>query len=390
MKKSLFMAGLMSLAMVALVGCNKENNAPSADGAEATVSVRVQGAAMRAYVSGNDKADQKIHSLAAMVYNGEVQEAYKAVNAEATEITEIQCTAGDRKLVVVANFGDIDLKGKTLTDLNEMTLTLDEKQQDPAKKMHLMTSDITEVQIKAGKNKYGYNEDGALSKQPLKISHVHAGMELKSVEVKFNEAFAAKYQINLENEETELIGLIVKKQSKIFGMTGELAFGNEFVFGQEHKGKNENKYTPDTNYTEEASLMMRYKKNQENAGFYILENDSEEHPTILTLKTPLLDKSTGAVVAGDALTQAKNAGYCDDKGFTYYPVLVNWEKKGYTYGADDKNTRNIIERNHKYQTTMNITGPGTNEPEKPVDEPATLEVTVKVAPWVLVAQNVEW
>lgn len=384
------MAGLMSLAMVALVGCNKENNAPSADGAEATVSIKLQGAAMRAYVSGNDKADQKIHSLAAMVYNGEVQEAYKAVNAEATEITEIQCTAGDRKLVVVANFGDIDLKGKTLTDLNEMTLTLDEKQQDPAKKMHLMTSDITEVQIKAGKNKYGYNEDGALSKQPLKISHVHAGMELKSVEVKFNEAFAAKYQINLENEETELIGLIVKKQSKIFGMTGELAFGNEFVFGQEHKGKNENKYTPDTNYTEEASLMMRYKKNQENAGFYILENDSEEHPTILTLKTPLLDKDGKKITENvEAFKIAKDARFCDDKGFTYYPVLVNWKKDRYSYD-NGYNAENKIVRNHKYAITMTITGPGTSEPEEPVDEPATLDVTITVAPWVLVTQNVEW
>lgn len=390
------MAGLMSLAMVALVGCNKENNAPSADGAEATVSIKLQGAQMRAatYEPGKGEDDMKVYSLAAMVYKGDVQEAIKEVKEDVREITGIECTAGDRKLVVVANYGDLNLKGMTLSELEKQTLKLAKEQQNPQSGLHMMTSDVVGVTIKAGVNVYGKKTDDTKDHEigdgePLMITHVHAGMEFAKVTVAFKEPFASKYSVEL-TKDTKIIGLIVKGQSKIFGkpLYDETA---GFLYGEEHKSDAANKYTPDANYELGEGLIKDFiNETTKDAGFYILENKSDKNPTILTLKTPLLDKSTGAVVAGDALTQAKNAGYCDDKGFTYYPVLVNWEKKGYTYGADDKNTRNIIERNHKYQITMNITGPGTNEPEKPVDEPATLEVTVKVAPWVLVAQNVEW
>lgn len=388
------MAGLMSLAMVALVGCNKENNAPSADGAKATVSVRVQGAAMRAnaYEQGAGDADKKIYTLAAMVYNGDVQEAYKAAGEGATEITEILCTAGPRKLVVVANFGTEKLEGLSLTELQNKVLTLNEAQQNPENKLHMMTSDITSVNIKAGKNHYGKTGDGnVLSEEALEITHVHAGMELTKVDVKFNDAFAAKYAIDLAKD-TKLIGLIVKQESKIFG--NPLAHGTKFVYGEQHFGVTEDKYTPEAGftYTEEKSLSIDFDgSNYAAAGFYILENNDEKHPTILTIKTPLIDQSTDKIIEGEALKTAQAAGYCDENGYTYYPVLVNFEKANYKYeGAGKDQKRNVIERNHKYQISMNITGPGTNQPEDPTNEPATLDVTITVAPWVLVTQNVQW
>ena len=391
------MAGLMSLAMVALVGCNKENNAPSADGAEATVSVRVQGAATRAnaYEPGAGKNDMNIYTLAAMVYNGDVQEAYKTAEKGATEITDIQCTAGRRQLVVVANFGAMKLEGITLSKLKEMQIELNADQQNPEKMLHLMTSEVTNVDIKAGKNKYGYDEEGALSKQPLKITHVHAGMELKEVTTAFKEPFKSQYSIKLDGEGTELIGLIVKKQSKIFGES--LVFGDSFIYGENHFGKSDKKYTPEVTpenpnlYTEEKSLKINFDgKDYSQAGFYILENDSKKHPTILTIKTKLLDNA-GQELTEDAKNKAFEAGYCDVEGFTYYPVLVNWDKKGYTYtgdGADED--RNAIKRNRKYSITLTITGPGTNQPEEPTNEPATLDVKIEVAKWIPVAQNVEW
>lgn len=389
------MAGLMSLAMVALVGCNKENNAPSADGAEATVSIKLQGAQMRAatYEPGKGDADKKIYTLAAMVYNGDVQEAYKAADADATEITDIRCTAGDRKLVVVANFGTEKLEGLSLTELQAKTLELATAQQNPESKLHMMTSEVQGVVIAAGKNVYGKktddpNDNEINAEKPLMITHVHAGMEFQKITVDFKSTFAAKYSINLE-EQTKIIGLIVKKQSKIFG--NPLAFGDKFVYGEEHFGISDKKYTPaKENYTEEVSLMKPFLKDDyTSAGFYILENNSDKHPTILTLKTPLLD-NTGKALEGTAKDQAIAAGYCDEEGFTYYPVLVNWTKDGYTYVEGDNNKRNVIERNHKYQISMNITGPGTNQPEDPTNEPATLDVTITVAPWVLVTQNVQW
>ncbi len=391
MKKSLFMAGLMSLAMFTLVGCNKEQNGPAEEGAPATVSIKLQGVAMRAYETDQGTADKKVYTLAAMVYNGNVQEAYKAAAAEEQlEIKDIPCTAGARKLVVVANFGTEDLKGLTLTELQAKTLDLTADHQDPTKKLHMMTSEVTDVTIVAGKNLYGSTGTGnVLSTAPLKITHVHAGMEFKAVTVNLKEAFAAKYSLDL-TQNTSIIGLIVKGQSKIFG--DPLANANtKYFYGEDHKSTAVNAYTP-ADYDEMTALKKEFTVNPAtaltDAGFYILENNNQNHPTILCLKTKLLD-NTGQDLAGDALATAKAAGYCDDNGFTYYPVLINWDLANYSYANGVTAGKKIV-RNNKYQITLNITGPGTDQPEEPVDEPATLDVTVEVTPWVLVGQTVNW
>ncbi|MDD7438076.1 MAG: fimbrial protein [Bacteroidales bacterium] len=391
MKKSLFMAGLMSLAMFTLVGCNKEQNGPAEEGAPATVSIKLQGAAMRAYEPGEGNADKKVYTLAAMVYNGNVQEAYKAAEAEEQlEIKDIPCTAGARKLVVVANFGSENLKGLTLTELQAKTLDLVAAHQDAASKLHMMTSEVIGVTIVAGKNLYGSTGTGhELSADPLKITHVHAGMEFKAVTVNLKDAFKAKYSLDL-TKNTSIIGLIVKGQSKIFG--DPLANANtKYFYGENHKSTAVNAYTP-ADYDEMTALKKEFTVNPTttltDAGFYILENNNQNHPTILCLKTKLLDKD-GQDLAGDALDTAKAAGYCDAEGFTYYPVLVNWDLKNYVYDGGATAGKKIV-RNNKYQITLNITGPGTNKPEEPVDEPATLDVTVEVTSWELVGQTVKW
>lgn len=395
MKKSLFMAGLMSLAMFTLVGCNKEQNGPAEEGAPATVSIKLQGAAMRAYETGEGNADKKVYTLAAMVYNGEVQEAYKAATAEGQlEIADVPCTTGNRKLVVVANFGSENLKGLSLTDLQAKTLDLVAGHQNADSKLHMMTSEVKDVTIKAGKNFYGKPAgagENVLSADPLKITHVHAGMEFKRVNVNFNEAFAAKYSIKLDDPDTKIMGLIVKGQSKIFGTPLTTGTADKFFYGEDHKSDETNAYTPKVpaTYEEMAELLKSFNgTDYADAGFYILENDKENNPTILCLKTKLFDNA-GTPLAGQALTDAKAAGYCDDNGFTYYPVLVNWDLKNYAYDGGATAGKKIV-RNNKYQITLNITGPGTNQPEEPVDEPATLGVTVEVTPWVLVGQTVNW
>lgn len=386
------MAGLMSLAMVALVGCNKENNAPSADGAEATVSIKLQGAQMRAatYEPGKGEDDMKVYTLAAMVYNGENQEGYKtAEKAEDLSVNGIRCTAGKRQLVVVANFGKENLQGLTLTQLQDKVLKLSADQQNPQSMLHMMTSEVTEVDIKAGANFYGIEGEGnVVNKDPLMITHVHAGVELTNVSVNFDQAFSAKYSINLKKN-TQIIGLIVKGQSKIFGQS--LVFGENYLYGEQNFGETDKKYTPAEDKYKEAGYLKKSFDGEDysQSGFYILENNALKHPTILAIKTKLLDKD-GKDLTKEAIEEAKKAGYCNDKGETYYPVLVNWEKQGYTYTDAGKNKRNVIERNHKYLISLIITGPGTNEPEDPTNEPATLSVNVKVAEWLLVHQFVKW
>ena len=124
-------------------------------------------------------------------------------------------------------------------------------------------------------------------------------------------------------------------------------------------------------------------------GFYVLENSSAEHPTILCLKGKLT-QADGSDLTADQAQQAVEAGWIvsTTDHSTYYPVLVNWAKDGYTFeGTTDKNG---IVRNNKYEIALTITGPGTNSPEDPTQEKANLDVKCVVTPWVIVKQNVVW
>ena len=129
---------------------------------------------------------------------------------------------------------------------------------------------------------------------------------------------------------------------------------------------------------------------QERKGFYILENNSAEHPTILCLKATLT-QADGSDLTADQAQQAVEAGWIvsTTDHSTYYPVLVNWAKDGYTY-ADGHTAKNAIVRNNKYEISLTITGPGTNSPEDPTQEKANLDVKCVVTPSVIVKQNVVW
>ena len=392
MKSKLFLLSLVALTF-AFTACNKNQDEPQSE-TDATISVAVKSAGLRAYEDGEGNEDMKVQKLAVMVYQGSAQVAYKeAAEAGSLEVKDIETTAGTKTLLVVANFAGTTFQGKSLNEALAMTHELAADDQDPAKGKHMLTSEATTVTLQKGKNYYGY-EAGADNRisvgKPMQLKHIHAGMSFTSVKVDFTDAYKALYGVKFDDG--AIMALIAKKQSNVFGASLVNADPN-YLYGEQHFGKADNKYTPaEDNYKEMAELKMDISEISEEMtgkGFYVLENNSAEHPTILCIKGELTQADGTALTAAQA-KEAVAAGWIvsETDHSTFYPVLVNWEKDGYTFtGTTDKNG---IVRNNKYEISLTITGPGTNSPEDPTQEKANLDVKCVVTPWNIVKQNVVW
>lgn len=393
MKSKLFLLSLVALTL-AFTACNKNQDEPQQSETDATISVAVKSADLRAYEDGAGNEDKKVQKLAVMVYQGDAQVAYKEADvASSLEVTKIQTTAGAKTLVVVANYANQNLKGLSLTKVKALTHTLSADDQDPTKGTFMLTAEPVSVNLQKGNNYYGYADgDGnRLSiDKPIELQHIHAGMALTNLTVKFAESYAKLYSVKFD--EGQLIALIAKAQSNVFGESLVNTDANYF-YGEKHFGTQPNAYTPaEANYNEMAELKMALTETgeQERKGFYVLENSSAEHPTILCLKATLT-QADGSDLTADQAQQAVEAGWIvsTTDHSTYYPVLVNWAKDGYTYEGGHT-AKNAIERNNKYEIALTITGPGTNSPEDPTAETANLDVKCTVLPWVIVKQNVVW
>lgn len=395
MKSKFFLLSLVALAL-AFTACNKNQDEPLQSETDATISVAVKSADLRAYEDGAGDADMKVQKLAVMVYQGEAQVAYKeADQAGSLEVKDIETTSGAKTLVVVANFANQNLKGLSLDKVKALTHTLSADDQDPNKGTFILTAEPVSVTLNKGKNYYGYaaGDGNLISKdKPIELKHIHAGMSLTSVTVAFAEPYAALYGVKFDKK-GQLIALIAKAQSNVFGEPFANADPNYF-YGVKLFGKTDGKYTPaEANYKEMAELKMDLTEvgtKMKGKGFYVLENNSAKHPTILCLKGELT-QADGTALTAEQAAQAVEAGWivsAEDHS-TYYPVLVNWAKDGYTYEGGHT-AKNAIERNNKYEIALTITGPGTNSPEDPTAEKANLDVKCEVLPWVIVKQNVSW
>ena len=392
MKSKLFLLSLVALTL-AFTACNKNQDEPQQSETDATISVAVKSADLRAYEDGAGNEDKKVQKLAVMVYQGQAQVAYKeAATAGDLEVKDIETTAGAKTLVVVANFANQNLKGLSLEKVKALTHTLSADDQDPTKGTFMLTAEPVSVTLQKGNNYYGYaaGDGNRISEdKPIELQHIHAGMALTNLTVKFAESYAKLYSVKFD--EGQLIALIAKAQSNVFGKPLVNTDANYF-YGVKLFGKTDAKYTPAAaNYKEMAELKMDLKETgeQERKGFYILENNSAEHPTILCLKGTLT-QADGSELTADQAQQAVEAGWIvsTTDHSTYYPVLVNWAKDGYTFTGTDEH--NGIVRNNKYEIALTIPGPGTNSPEDPTQEKANLDVMCKVLPWVIVKQTVVW
>lgn len=116
MKSKLFLLSLVALTL-AFTACNKNQDEPQQSETDATISVAVKSADLRAYEDGAGDEDMKVQKLAVMVYQGEAQVAYKeADQAGSLEVTKIQTTSGAKTLVVVANYANENLQGLSNQD----------------------------------------------------------------------------------------------------------------------------------------------------------------------------------------------------------------------------------------------------------------------------------
>lgn len=384
MKKTKFF--LLGLATLAMTACNKDNEAEPVTEGNATISVVLKTSnPNRAF--GEDES--KVAKLTVMVYNGEQQEAIESVE-NATKVENIKCSAGQRTLVVMANTGEMKLAGKTLAEVKALTTELTAENQGAAGL--IMTAEPVVVTLVAGNNYYGYDgtQGGNQISQntPLEIKRVHARMAFTEIKVQMSPSYVNKYNFAPEN----IYALVAKKESNLFGAS--LANSNDAYLTGSLTDFN-GTYSP-ANYTHVDWLGRDYTEPSNNApqGFYVLESTYAQNaglrPTILCVKGKLT-KHDGAPLSPEEMTAAFNAGWivADNDPTTYYPVLVNFNSNNYTYD-NGYTPKNKIERNHKYDIKLTITGPGTNNPENPITESAHLNVKCTVAEWVLVGQNATW
>lgn len=392
MKAKVLMTGLISLALM-VVGCKNNKEVEPKEKGNAKVSVVVAGNAsgMRAY--GDEDGEKHIEKLTAIVYKGEVQEAFKEGEPGVAEVKNIECTAGNRTLVVLANVpASMDLVGKTKTELKQMTYDLAEDDKTHGKL--LMTSEFKDITLKAGNNYYGYdNSVGTPEEQiavdaPLQIKRVHAAIAFEGVKVQFKPEYK---DFSVKFDDGMVLALIAKKNSMIFGSSLYNAANQDYLYGA---AVPHGTLTP-ANYTEAAWLktainQVDIKDSGMKKGFYVLENASTAHPTILCLKGTLVQKD-GSDLTPEQMAKAFAAGWivAADDATTYYPVIINATSNHYNYNGGD-GQRDKIVRNTKYNVMLTITGPGTNKPEVKPDEKANLDVLCKIVDWVIITQNATW
>ncbi|MDD7438711.1 MAG: fimbrial protein [Bacteroidales bacterium] len=392
MKKFVY---VLTAAAVALgfASCQKNSEVNStSEGKQATVSVNVTQGSLRAI--GNTSAsaltaeEGKVKKLEVFVFNGDARDGYKKEEGtDVKKVTDIAVTTGSRTIIVVANaFEDLSgitskaaLKAIVSADLVNQTLT----------NGLLMTCEETDAfVVKPGKNQYGFKaaeaDTGAnqiKADAPIALTRVAARISLVEAKTAFEGAYA-----NYVFEPAEVYVYNVKKQSKYFGT--DLNHGSDLLSGTDlnpYSGE----YKPGTVPTEVAYLKdvvtdLSTITTDKPVYYYVFENDATIKPTIFTIK--------GKIKKADDsyATKTDFPGAIDNDGFTYYSIVVNGNKGGYTYTGDATAKDSKIKRNTKYNLSVKIKHLGKDDPTVPPTESATLDVMIEVAPWLSVDQAIEY
>lgn len=391
----LFLAGVVALGL-GLTACNNET--PEVEtGADATVSIKITKTtagtrvATDAYTNVSERtvAESNIKKLDVFVFNGDAVDGHgTASGTNVLEVKDIAVTTGSRTLIVVANatadMGTITSKAallaKVATDLS--TQTLDNGL--------LMTSQETAAfTIAAGKNYYGYTAGQTPAgtehsvSAPVKLTRVPARVALVGATAAFEGSYAG---FTFEPEQVFLFN--AKKQSKYFGTS--LATGAELLSGVDLTPFN-GTLKPATwdaawtaTYLQDAVTDLTTITTDKPVYYYTFENDATVQPTVLSIKGKIKKADSNYATAADF------PGAIDAAGYTYYSIIVNATKGGYTYTGADVTHDGTIIRNTQYNLTVTIKHLGKDDPTDPPTEAAMLDVLVEVVPWVVVNQAVEY
>lgn len=389
------MLGAMALGMMA---CSNNDELSEVQKGSGTMSLKIDLAGpTRAVGTSTLTADEsKIKTLDVFVFKGEDVDGYKHATASdgasLTEVKGITVTTGNRTLVVVANSTN-DLKGVTTKTALMAHIANDLETQKTANGLLMTSKETDEFPIKPGKNFYGY-KDGINGSdatyhskdKPVSLVRVPARVALIGASVNFQDPHSGwKFM----PEEVFLFN--AKKQSKFFGAS--LVYGEELLSGLNFTDfpnfQGELKPNPwetgwAVNYLKDTAKDLSKITANTPVYYYTFENDATKQKTVICVKGKLQDAE------GNEVTKDKYPSYVDDNGFTYYSVVVNLARGGYQYGGTSVPHDGTIKRNTKYDITLNIKRPGTNDPTVLPDESATLDVLVTVAPWEVVTQEVDY
>lgn len=379
----LFLMGAIALGLMA---CNQEEIPNGVK--DATVSIKITQAVTGAKAIGDAQlanAESAIKKLDVFVFNGDAVDGHgTATGTNVTEIKEIAVTTGTRSIVVVANatadMGTITSKAallaKIATDLSAQTLT----------NGLLMTSTETAgFEVKAGKNYYGYAQgtEGTYFSidTPVKLTRVPARVALVSAATAFEGSYAG---FTFEPERVFLFN--AKKQSNYFGtslVTGEeLLSGIDLTdFDGPLKPSNWDVNWVANYLTDEVADLSTITTNAP-VYYYTFEKDATDRPTVISIKGKI--KKADDTYA----TATEFPGAISTDGFTYYSVIVNGNKGGYTFTGDDVAHDGTIIRNTQYNISLTIKHLGTEDPTDNPTESAALDVLVEVVDWVSVNQAV--
>lgn len=394
MKKFVY---VLTAAAVALgfASCQKNSEVNStSEGKQATVSVNVTQGSLRAI--GNSDAstltaeESKVKKLEVFVFNGDARDGYKKeTGADVKKVKDIAVTTGSRTIIVVANAFE-DLSNITSKAALKATVSADLANQTLANGL-LMTCEETDVfDVKPGKNQYGFKTGDTdldatanqiKAETPIALTRVAARVALVKAETAFEGAYAG-----FKFEPTEVYVYNAKKQSKYFGT--DLNHGSDLLSGTDltpYSGE----YKPGTLPTTVAYLKdnvtdLSTITTDKPVYYYVFENDATIKPTIFTIKGKIKKADNSYATKDDF------PGAIDNDGFTYYSIVVNGNKGGYTYTGDATAKDSKIKRNTKYNLSVKIKHLGKDDPTVPPTESATLDVMIEVAPWLSVDQAIEY
>jgi hypothetical protein len=401
----IFKVLLVVAIALGMMACNNEDVVEIIDGPEASISIKVypssDGPSFRATgdLSGVGienpglAAESAIKSLEVWVFAGDVLDGYgSSVAATPTEVKDIAAHVGSRDIVVIANAHI----GNVITSKSALLARLENLPTDVANKGLIMTAEPVTITLEKGKNYYGFtgtDVPGAHKfhvQDPLAITRVNARVAIVSATLDYANVPADQklYFDNLKDLQVAMFN--VPNQTKLFGTA--LATNADFQFGAlwpSPKFTYVGTETPNTTllYNALTNLLPSEPITAASAPYYYVNENTSSNVGDGTADNPgekmfivlraKVYKDTNEVTSLSGL-------YTDADGYTYYPVWVN--KDGLT-PSDNVGNSNVY-RNTQYNISLTIKGLGRPTIDE-VDK-AWLDVKVKVAPWIVVNQNVEW
>lgn len=364
MKKILF-GGFLAFALLA-VSCNKENSGTA--GGDASVVVKIGNTATRAKLPDNITAEQSqagenaLKTFTAYVFNYNTGrlEAKESGDIDSKQVTLEKLNSATPKRIVITANTEIDIAlGGTYEEFETLYADLD-------------LEPIT-YPLQVENNSKGFAMFGEKSPVSLDEGHNEITIEIERLVGKVSIAQIA-LDVQLDPEADDYLGFTESDIAEftITGVTmqrviGQAAFlgTNPGIFyggivGDGLVSEEKRNYLYDSGW--QTQLENKESKELGNY-FYVMPNDGGENGyyTMLTLVADYKGKEV------------------------YFPVVVNR-----SVGSNDKTVGNV-ENNHWYTIDLKIKDLyGSEGPEIPKGD-ATVEVTVKVLDWEVVAtQYEEW